>query len=263
VRTYIPHGGSLLFTHDTLAGKVYLATERFLMRRGDLFLFESGYSADMFRRKIGQPSGLVRIVHNGVPPSEFEPVAALPDATDLVFIGEMRMLKGVDILIDAIAQLRRDGRAVTATLVGDGPDRDQFVAQVERLSLGDTVRFKPATPQRQAQAFGRVMVVPSRLDSFPYIVLEATASGKPLIASDTGGIPEIFGPLASQLVPKGDPVRLAAAITKALDDPEGAADLAQAMRARVAEHFSIASMVDGVLAAYTEALRILEKSGRR
>jgi glycosyltransferase involved in cell wall biosynthesis len=263
VRAYIPHGGSLLFTHDTLAGKVYLATERFLIRRGDLFLFESGYSSDMFRRKIGVPAGLVRVVHNGVPPSEFEPVAALPDATDLVFIGEMRTLKGVDILIDAIAQLRRDGRAVTATLVGDGPDRDQFQAQVERLSLRDLITFKPATPQRQAQAYGRVMVVPSRLDSFPYIVLEATASGKPLIASDTGGIPEIFGPLSEHLVPKGDPAALAGAIAKALDDSKGAAEFAQAMRARVAEHFSIASMVDGVLAAYAEALQILEKLGRR
>ena len=263
VRAYIPHGGSLLFTHDTLAGKVYLATERFLMRRGDLFLFESGYSADMFRRKIGVPTGLVRIVHNGVPPTEFEPVPALPDATDLVFIGEMRLLKGVDILIDAIAGLRRDGRAVTTTLIGDGPDREQFQAQVARLALSDIIRFKPATPQRQAQAFGRVMVVPSRLDSFPYIVLEATASGKPLIASDTGGIPEIFGPLAGHLVPKGDPMALAGAIAKALDDPQGAAEFAQAMRARVAEHFSIVSMVDGVLAAYAEALRILQKSGRR
>ncbi len=163
-RVYIPHGGSLLFTHDTLAGKVYLATERFLMRRGDLFLFESEFSAGTFRRKIGSPKGLVRVVHNGVPPAEFEPVAPLPNATDLVFIGEMRMLKGVDLLIDAIAALRRDGRAVTATLVGDGPDRETFMAQAERLTLSDLITFKPATPQRQAQAFGRVMVVPSRLE---------------------------------------------------------------------------------------------------
>ncbi len=97
-RVYIPHGGSLLFTHDTLAGQIYLATERFLMRRGDLFLFESEFSAGTFRRKIGTPKGLVRVVHNGVAAPEFEPVTPLSDATDLVFIGEMRMLKGVDLL---------------------------------------------------------------------------------------------------------------------------------------------------------------------
>ena len=78
VRAYTPHGGSLLFGHDTLAGKFYLATERLLMLRGDLFLFESAYSADIFRSKIGNPRGLVRIVHNGVSRAEFEPIVPSP-----------------------------------------------------------------------------------------------------------------------------------------------------------------------------------------
>ena len=51
VRAYTPHGGSLLFGHNSFAGKFYLATERLLMLRGDLFLFESAYSADIFRKK--------------------------------------------------------------------------------------------------------------------------------------------------------------------------------------------------------------------
>ena len=78
MRAYTPHGGSLLFGHDTLAGKFYLATERLLMLRGDLFLFESAYSADIFRDKIGNPRGLVRIVHNGVSRAEFEPIDRSP-----------------------------------------------------------------------------------------------------------------------------------------------------------------------------------------
>ena len=197
MRAYTPHGGSLLFGHDTLAGKFYLTTERFLMRRGDLFLFESAFSADMFKRKIGTPSGLVRIVHNGVTREEFEPVPLSADATDLVFMGELRLLKGIDVLIDAIACLRKDGRSVTATLVGDGPDRDAFHAQVERLGLNAAVRFMPAMPARQAQALGTIMVVPSRAESLPYVVLEAAASGKPLITTKVGGIPEIYGPLSA------------------------------------------------------------------
>ncbi len=126
LRAYTPHGGSLLFGHDTLAGKVYLTAERLLMLRGDLFLFESAFSADMFRNKIGSPHGLVRIVHNGVSRAEFEPVVTRPDATDLMFLGELRLLKGVDVLIDAIAQMHRQGRKVTATLIGDGPDSEAF-----------------------------------------------------------------------------------------------------------------------------------------
>jgi glycosyltransferase involved in cell wall biosynthesis len=251
IRVYTPHGGSLLFGHDTLAGKVYLTTEKLLMRRGDLFLFESAFSADMFARKIGTPRGLVRIVHNGVPPAEFEPVPAQPDASDLVFIGELRMLKGIDVLIDAIAHIGCTGRSVTATLVGD---RAVFVAQVERLNLGKLIRFLPAMPARQAQALGRVMVVPSRVESLPYVVLEAAASAKPLIATRVGGIPEIYGDLSPHLVPPEDAGALAQAIQQALDRPELAAETAARLREQVAASFSLQAMVDGVLAAYREAL---------
>ena len=155
VRAYTPHGGSLLFGHDTMAGKFYLNTERLLMLRGDLFLFESAFSADMFRSKIGNPRGLVRIVHNGVLRAEFEPVATAPDATDLMFLGELRHLKGIHVLVDAVAQLRRDGRNLTATLIGDGPDREELRAYVERSGLSSAVQFLPAMPARQAMTLGQ------------------------------------------------------------------------------------------------------------
>lgn len=263
LRAYTPHGGSLLFGHDTLAGKFYLNTERFLMLRGDLFLFESGFSMEMFRRKIGTPRALVRVVHNGVSRQEFEPVTARPDATDLVFMGELRMLKGIDVLIDAIALLRRDGRPVTATVVGDGLDRDVLLAQVERLSLSDAIHFTGAMPARQAQTLGRIMVVPSRAESLPYVVLEAAAAGVPLITSKVGGIPEIYGPLSGTLVPPGDSAALARAIVQAMDQPEATRDTAMRLRERVAASFSVDSMVDGVLAAYDEGLAGLRQTGRR
>ena len=59
----------------------------------------------------------------------------------------------------------------------------------------------PAMPARQAIALGRIMVVPSRAESLPYVVLEAAAAGMPLIATGVGGIPEIYGPLSDTLVP--------------------------------------------------------------
>ena len=78
-------------------------------------------------------------------------------------------------------------------------------------------------PARQALALGRVMVVPSRVESLPYIVLEAAASGKPLIATKVGGIPEIYGPLSGNLVPAEDAPALAEAIGRSLDEPAAAA----------------------------------------
>ena len=255
IRVYTPHGGSLHFSRDTLSGRINLAIESLLMRRTDLFLFESAYSCELFRRKIGDPrASVVRVVHNGVSREEFEPVTAAADATDLVFIGELRAIKGIDVMIDAIAQLRRSGRSVTATLIGDGPDRAELVAQVERLGLAASIRFLPAMPARQAQALGQVMVVPSRAESLPYVVLEAAASAKPLVATQVGGIPEIYGPVASTLVPPDDAMALATALASSLDAPAAAAALAQQVSARVAAWFSRDAMVDGVLAGYQAAL---------
>jgi len=263
VRAYTPHGGSLLFGHDTLAGKFYLATEKVLMLRGDLFLFESAYSAEIFRRKIGTPAGLVRVVHNGVSRKEFEPIVARPDATDLVFMGEFRPVKGIDVLIDAIAQLHRAGRTVTTTLVVDGPDRAALLDQVARLGLADIVRFRPAMPAREAQALGRIMVIPSRAESLPYVVLEAAAAGLPLITTKVGGIPEIYGTLTDTLVPAEDVGALAHTIARTLDHPDATADLAKRVQERVASSFSVDTMVDGVLSAYETALAGLKDRGRR
>jgi glycosyltransferase involved in cell wall biosynthesis len=263
VRAYTPHGGSLLFSHDTLAGKVYLTTERLLMPRGDLYLFESEFSAETFARKIGRPRGLVRVVHNGVTPAEFATVAPVPDATDLVFLGELRHLKGVDLLIDAVDLLRRDNRKVTATLIGDGPDAASFRAQVERLNLANVIRFRPPMPARAAQALGRVMVMPSRMESLPYVVLEAAASAKPLIATRVGGIAEIYGPLSGDLVRPDDASALARAIAKTLDDPQAATSTAKQLQEQVAASFSLENMVEGALAGYADALGTLAAAGRR
>jgi glycosyltransferase involved in cell wall biosynthesis len=254
VRAYTPHGGSLLLNHDNWSGRMYLALERMLLLRPSLYLFESAYSGQIFREKIGKPNGLVRVIHNGVAQSEFAPVTPAPDATDLVFIGELRPVKGIDILIDAIARLHAAGRAVTATLVGSGPDEAMLRAQVQRLSLQDAIRFTPAMPARKALALGRIMVIPSLAESLPYVVLETAAAGKPLITTNVGGIPEIYGPLSSALVEAGNTEALTGAIARTLDHPAEAAALAADLRQRVASSFSLDTMVDGVLSAYRDAM---------
>ncbi len=232
------------------------------MLRGDLFLFESAYSADIFRAKIGSPRGMVRVAHNGVSPSEFKPIVSKPDATDLVFMGELRPVKGIDVLLDAIARLRTTGRSVTATLVGDGPDRAALQAQSARLGLDGAVQFMPAMPAYVALTLGRIMVVPSRAESLPYVVLETAAGGKPLITTRVGGIPEIYGPLSNTLVPPVDAEALARAIVHALDHPDATAEIARKLRARVEAAFSVETMVDGVLSAYQTAIEAVTQIGR-
>lgn len=94
IRVYTPHGGSLHYSPDTLAGAFYSRLERALMNRTELFLFESAFARDTYQRVIGAPSGLVRCVFNGVTAGEFDPVALADDATDLVYVGEFRHIKG-------------------------------------------------------------------------------------------------------------------------------------------------------------------------
>src|SRR5262245_33270028 len=253
IRVYTPHGGSLHYRWLSPVGCPYLLAERALMRRTDLVLFESAYGRDTFCAKIGTPT-LARVVHNGLGAHEFAAIVPKPDATDLVFIGELRALKGVDVLIDAVARVKRERGAVSATIVGDGPDAAAFRAQVDALGVGIAVRFTGALPAPIGFGLGRLLVVPSRAESLPYIVLEAAAATVPMIATDIGGMKEIFGPEAGSLVPSGDAVALARAIIAALSDPAAARAAAVRLHQRVATHFSADAMTDAVLAAYAEAL---------
>lgn len=254
IRVYTPHGGSLHYNRRSPVGFVYLTLEQVLMARTELFLFESRYGRDAFTAKIGAPKSLVRVVHNGVTAEEFAAVTPNPDATDIVFIGELRVLKGVDVLLDAIARLTREGRAVTATIIGDGPDAAAFHEQAERLGLSGSVRFLGPMPARAGFALGRLMVAPSRAESLPYIALEAAAAAVPLITTNVGGIPEVFGPQSIRLIPPGDAGALAHTISSALADPDAPRNEALTLRARVQTKFSAEVMTDGVLAAYREAL---------
>jgi glycosyltransferase involved in cell wall biosynthesis len=267
IRVYTPHGGSLHFHWGSPTGLVYLNAERALMSRTELFLFESAYGRDVFKTKIGEPPSrrpglppsLVRVVHNGVTDDEFQPIVVSQGATDLLFIGELRLLKGVDVLIAAIKQLAQegrsvDGRKVTATIVGDGPDRAQFEREVGKHGLGDRVQFVGAKPARQAFTLGRLLIVPSRAESLPYIVLEAAAAGVPMIATQVGGIPEIFGPDAGALVAPGDPAALAQAISQATQDRGARHSASLRLKTRLRALFSADAMTDAILAAYRDAL---------
>ncbi|RIK99197.1 MAG: glycosyl transferase [Proteobacteria bacterium] len=253
IKVYTPHGGSLHYAPDTLKGMVFSRMERALMNRTDLFLFESGFARDTYLRVVGEPRGLVKRVFNGVAESEFTPVETAPDATDLVYVGEFRAIKGTDLLIEALARLRTSGRRVTLTLAGDGEETEALKALIARLSVSEGVRFIGHVPPRTGFAQGRLLVVPSRGDSMPYVVIEAAAAGRPMIAARVGGIPEIFGTHAEALFAGNDPDAMAAAIAAALDDPAATRRRAAALREDVHRAFSQDAMVDGILSGYRAA----------
>jgi glycosyltransferase involved in cell wall biosynthesis len=253
IRVYTPHGGSLHYPLDKLKGKFYSYLERFLMNSTDLFLFESAFARDTYQRTVGTPGGLVRCVFNGVTADEFDPVVKADDATNLVYVGEFRHIKGADLLIDAVAKLRAEGTLVTLTLGGDGEEFETLKVQVKRLSLEDAVRFIGHVKARYGFSKGALLVVPSRGDSMPYVVIEAGAAGIPMIGANVGGIPEIFDTLTDALFAPSNVNAMAEAIKKSLDDPKATQSRAQALRERIFTQFSQQAMVDGVLAGYRDA----------
>ena len=254
IRAYTPHGGSLVYQPGTFKGRFYRALEWLLKWRTDLFLFESAYIADLYRAEIGPTPAMTRVVRNGVGAAEFAPITPRPDATDIVCVGELRPVKAIDNLIAALAALRQRGRNVSATIAGEGPLGDELEALAARLGVGDQVRFAGHRPAREAFAMGRMLVIPSRAELLPYVVLEAAAAGVPIIATRVGGIPEIFGPHAEHLIAPDDTTALVAAIDAALNDQAAAERLARALQQRVRSEFSATTMVENGLAAYREAI---------
>ena len=254
IRVCTPHGGTLVYAPGTLGGGFYRMLERVLSWRTDLFLFESDYAAAEFNRVVGRPGGLVRIACNGVGNTEFMPIPTRPDAADIVCVGELRPVKGFDVLFEALAILKRSGRVVQITIAGEGPDAGKLKALSGALALTDQIRFAGHLPVREAFAMGRIMVMPSRAESLPYVMLEAAAAAMPIIATRVGGIADVFGPQSDRLLPPGDATALAEAIGAALADPAEIKRAAAIIQARVRSHFTIDAMVAGGLAAYREAL---------
>lgn len=246
---YTPHGGSLHFKAGTVQSAIFLSAERTLERYASGLIFESAYAAGVYRERIGEPKVPYRVIPNGLMPADFERATPKPDVSDVLYIGELRGLKGVDLLLDALSALNRT-RAVTATIAGAGPDGEKLKARAHDLGLSNQVVFTGALPARTAFTLGRIMVVPSRAESFPYVVLEAAAAGLPLISTSVGGIPEITSGTATRLIEAGSSQAIQNAITAVLDDPSAAAARANELRANVEEKFTVNAMTAAVLDFY-------------
>lgn len=249
---YTPHGGTLNYRPGTAQGHIFMRIEQFLERYTDGLIFESAYAARIYRARLGPGPAPQRIIPNGLRSSDFFEVQHDGSrVSDILFVGELRDLKGVDVLLSALANLAREGTVRTATIVGSGPAESELKAQARDLALGQHVVFTGALPAREAFTLGRVMTVPSRAESFPYIVLEAAAAGLPLITTRVGGIPEIVAGTDTELIEGGDVTALTDAIRGVFADLPAAHARAARLKANVAAKFTVEGMTDAVLDFYT------------
>jgi glycosyltransferase involved in cell wall biosynthesis len=196
-------------------------------------------------------------VLNGVAEAEFIPISHDNASFDLVYLGEFRSAKGLDTLIEAMALLK-SGHGLTPSIlmVGSGPEEADLKQLAVTRGVATQMTWEPPGPIRNALARAHIMVVPSRAESLPYVILEAAAAAQPLVSTDVGGIPEIYGPAhAHRLIKPNDKEALCRAMLAALKMPLAervaeAADLADFVR----QHFTLEQMISGAIEGYRAAL---------
>jgi glycosyltransferase involved in cell wall biosynthesis len=244
---YTPHGGSLHHPARWPVNVVFNTAEKFLRNLGTGLCFVCDYEKQRFDRMIGIAGKPNTVVHNGLWAEEFHAPSTNVDATDFLFVGEMRDYKGVDILLGALAQLPN----ATLTLVGDGPSMDEYKAQAQSLGIADRAFFKGRMPMVEAVKMGRIMVLPSRFESFPYVVLETAAAGLPLITTAVGGIPEVV-PRELLCEPLDVPT-LASRMKNLLADPQQMKDLGLSYASHIRTTCAASDMTKRITDFYVSA----------
>jgi glycosyltransferase involved in cell wall biosynthesis len=178
--------------------------------------------------RLGAPADKVQAILNGCDSSLFRygsreearrELSVDPAARLAVFTGRLVEVKGLPGLLEAVARVRRDGPPLELALIGDGPLAPALRQLSRRLGIEAGVRLLGArSPAEVARwlAAADVFCLPSYSEGCPNVVLEALSCGRPVVASEVGGIPEIVGGHCGILVPPGDSGALAAALKEAL-----------------------------------------------
>ena len=200
------------------------------------------------------PSRPPLVIANGVdtgfwaPPASRAAASALPH---LVALGRLEPVKGFDILIEAAALLHANGTPVRLTIIGEGSEREALAAQAARLGVEQAVTFagRLAPPAiRDLFQAADLFVLSSRSEGMPLALMEAMASGLPVVAADVGGVARTAGG-AAMLVPPESPQALAEAIASLLGDESECALSGEKARAR-----ALAFSVEAGYAAYAALL---------
>ena len=275
-----PHGGGA-------AVRVYRMLERMVARGADLVLC---VSPDLERRMLA--AGARRVGRAVVPapdtvaseqpdvradeqpapdtPADGQAVPAVPAApatqvspgalaagTPVVFAaGRLAPQKGFGVLLDAAARWRDLEPAPLLVIAGDGPLAGELRARA--AALGVRAEFPGRRDDIPALlASAAVFVLPSLWEGQPLVLQEALRAGVPVVATHTGGIPDLTGGDAALLVPPGDAARLADAVRSVLRDPALGTRLRAAARERGAALPSEDDAVAAVLACYADVARVL------
>lgn len=230
----------------------------FAFRSSRAIVANSGDVAAYIVRQYWAPRAPIRVIHNAIDTTRFRPRCAGESGAQpgpIVTVGRLVGQKNHALFLDAAARLVRQWPQATFMIVGDGPLRAGLEAQARALGLGDRVSFTGERDDvdvvlRAASLFW----LTSRWEGMPNVVLEAMASGVPVITTDVSGVRELLRPgIDGFIVTDSDPGQFVEASCRLLGDAERLRDFGAAARAR-AEEFSVASVVGAWARLYEELL---------
>lgn len=231
-------------------------------------------SRDLEERVVamGADPGRVRVIYDGIDPERFHPGpqeaarARLSRELELrgpvlLYVGNLLPVKGLEVLIDALALLARQGTEFTGLMIGQGPLRSRLEDRLARRGLRDRVKLLGPRPHDQLPDWYRaadLFVLPSYSEGVPVVLLEAAACGTTFVASRVGGIPEIARLDSDRLVPAGDAAVLAEAIRAGLAGrPEAPSHVRHVFRGHDEAVSELVDLFAHVLAAHGRGLQIV------
>jgi glycosyltransferase involved in cell wall biosynthesis len=222
---------------------------RAIHRHADVHVAPGEASAALVRA-AGVPGERVRIIPTGVEDVRLTPLPRLAPGPVVGCIARLDAIKGIDVLIRAVARLPD----VTLAVVGDGPEREPLGALADELGVADRVLLTGWSDRaRDHLTTFDVFALASRFEAWGIALVEAMLAGVPVVATDVGGVRDVVVPgETGLLVPAEDPAALAEAIGALLEDAERRRHLAGAARRRALERFRLPVMARRYAALYTE-----------
>ena len=240
---------------------------REICREAEFVANETNFSKGLVAKVCPESEGKMHRVFNGMDLGNFQPAPLAPPErpVQILSIGRLIEFKGFHHLIPACATLRDRGLSFTCEILGEGPWRGQLQEQIDALGLGEQVRLRGAVPQEEVFAALRacdIFALPCTTDRlgatdvFPTVILEAMASGKPVLSTRLAGVPEQIEDGASGvLVEPGNEEQLADALAELVASPQKRRTLGEAGRARLEQEFSVEHTVQPLQALFARHAR--------
>jgi glycosyltransferase involved in cell wall biosynthesis len=235
---------SVPFAAMGVGSDVHSIHDRFSLKHTKTLLHEAdlllAISSDLRDRMIsmGAPPAKTRTVISGSDPEVFHvrnreaarmQLGIDPTAEAVVFIGRMDLKKGLRELVEAAASLQPKRPNLYVYLVGDGPDAPLVSNAIAASHAGGFIHTLPGCSFDQVavwMAAANLVTLPSYMEGCPNVVLEALACGRPVVATNVGGIPELMSNECGRLMPLRDSAALSQALDSVLDTTWDAASIA-------------------------------------